>query len=75
MAARATDDLLSQRIDDLRDEMRTGFQEMRTGFAETRATFTELRSEIRAVNARVDQMFLALVIGMFGVIATLLVKL
>jgi hypothetical protein len=79
MAARVSDDFLSQRIDDLRDEMRTGFadlrEEVRTGFSETRGTFAELRSEIQAVNARVDQLFLALVIGMFGVIATLLVKL
>jgi hypothetical protein len=79
VAARASDDFLSQRIDDLRDEMRAGFAdlrgEMRAGFGETRATFADVRSEIRAVNARVDQLFYALVVGMFGVIATLLVKL
>jgi hypothetical protein len=46
MAARASDDCLAQRIDDLRDEMRTGFAElredMRGGFAETRATFSDV---------------------------------
>jgi hypothetical protein len=79
MAARASDDFLSQRIDDLRDELRAGLadlrEEMRAGFGEMRSTFADVRSEIRAVNARVDQLFYAVLVGMFGVIATLLVKL
>jgi triphosphoribosyl-dephospho-CoA synthetase len=72
VAARPSDDFLTQRIDDLRDEVRAGFAEVRE---EMRAGFAELRSEIRAVNNRVDQLFLTLVVGLFGLIATLLVKL
>jgi hypothetical protein len=79
MAARPSDDFLAQRIDDLRDEMRAGFAElraeMRAGFAETGATFADIRAEIRALHARVDNVFLVLVVGLLGVIATLLVKL
>src|SRR5215211_8696850 len=39
MAARASDDLLSQRIDDVREDMRAGFVDVRT---EMRAGFSDL---------------------------------
>jgi hypothetical protein len=68
MAARASDDLLSQRIDDVRDEMRAGFVDVRT---EMRAGFSDLRAEMRAVRWRVDALLLALL----GIVATLAVKL
>jgi hypothetical protein len=48
---------LSKRVDDLRDEMRAGFQ--------------DVRAEIRALRARVDMLLLATVGGLIGVIATL----
>jgi hypothetical protein len=79
MAARASDDLLAQRLDDLRDEMRAGFSElrvdMRAGFDDTRATFVDIRAEIRTLHARVDTLFLALVVGLLGIVATLAIKL
>ena len=68
MAARASDDLISQRIDDLRDEMRGGFVDVRT---EVRAGFADVRAEMRALRWRVD----ALLLAMLGVVATLAVKL
>jgi hypothetical protein len=68
VAARASDDFLAQRIDDLRDEMRAGF-------ADTRASFADVRADIRALHTRVDRLHLTLVVGLFGVVATLLVKL
>jgi hypothetical protein len=68
MAARASDDLLSHRIDDVRDEMRAGFVDVRT---EMRAGFSDLRAEMRALRWRVD----ALLLAMLGVVATLAVKL
>jgi hypothetical protein len=68
VAARASDDLLAQRIDDLRDEMRAGF-------ADTRASFADARADIRALHTRVDTLLLAVVVGLFGVVATLLVQL
>ena len=68
MAARASDDLLSQRIDDVRDEMRAGFVDVRT---EMRAGFSHLRAEMRALRWRVD----ALLLAMLGLVATLAVKL
>ena len=79
MAARASDDFLSQRIDDFRDEMRAGFvdvrEEMRTGFAdvrtEMRTSIADVRTEVRAVRWRVD----GLLIAMVGLIATLAIKL
>ena len=79
MAARASDDILSQRIDDFRGEMRAGFvdvrTEMRAGFAdmrtEMRAECSDVRTELRALRWRVD----ALLLAMLGIIATLAVKL
>jgi hypothetical protein len=68
VAARASDDLLAQRIDDLRDEMRAGF-------AVTRASFGDVRADIRALHTPVDTLLLAVVVGLFGVVATLLVQL
>jgi hypothetical protein len=68
MAARASDDFLAQRIDDLRGEMRVGFDD-------TRTSFTDIRAEIRTLHARVDTLFLALVVGLLGIVATLAVKL
>jgi hypothetical protein len=68
MSARASDDLVSQRIDDLRDEMRRGFVDVRT---EVRAGFADARAEMRAASLRVD----ALLLAMLGVVATLAVKL
>jgi hypothetical protein len=61
MAARASDDFLAQRIDDLRAEMRVGFD--------------DIRAEIRTLHARVDTLFLALVVGLLGIVGTLVVKL
>jgi hypothetical protein len=97
VAARASDDVLAQRIDDLRDELRAGFAElredmrtgfgdtrasiaevredMRTGFGDIRASFADVRADIRALHTRVDTLLLAVVVGLFGVAATLLVKL
>jgi hypothetical protein len=68
MAARASDDFLSQRINDFRDEMRAGFVDVRT---EMRAGFSDVRAELRALRWRMD----ALLLAMVGVIATLAVKL
>ena len=68
MAARASDDVLSQRIDDVRDEMRAGFVDVRT---EVRAGFSDLRAEMRALRWRVD----ALLLATLGVVATLAVEL
>jgi hypothetical protein len=68
MAARASDDLLSQRIDDLRDGVRTGFADVRT---EMRAGFSDVRVDMRALRWRVD----ALLVAILGVVATLAVKL
>jgi hypothetical protein len=68
VAARASGDALAQRIDDLRDEMRAGF-------ADTRASFAEVRADIRVLHTRVDRLLLTLVVGLFGVVATLLVTL
>jgi hypothetical protein len=68
MAARASDDLLSQRIDDVRDEMHAGFVDVRT---EMRAGFSDLRAEMRALRWRVDASLLA----MLGIVATLAAKL
>jgi hypothetical protein len=68
MAARASDDLLSQRIDVVRDEMRAGFVDVRT---EMRAGFSDLRAEMRALRWRVD----ALLLAMLGIVATFAVKL
>jgi hypothetical protein len=79
VAARASDDLLARRIDDLRDELRAGFAELRedmcTGFGDTRASFADVHADIRALHTRVDTLLLAVVVGLFGVVATLLVKL
>jgi hypothetical protein len=68
VAARASDDFLTQRIDDLRDEMRAGFVDVRT---EMRAGFADLRTEMRGLRWRVD----ALLLAMLGVVATLAIKL
>jgi hypothetical protein len=68
MAARASDDFVSQRIDDFRDEMRGGFVDVRT---EMRAGFSDARAEMRALRWRVD----ALLLAMLGVVATLALKL
>jgi len=68
MAARAADDLVSQRIDDLRDETRRGFVDVRTA---VRAGLADVRAEMRAFRWRVD----ALLLAMLGVVATLAVKL
>lgn len=68
MAARASDDLVSQRIDDFRDEMRAGFVDVRT---EMQAGFSDARAEMRALRWRVD----ALLLAMLGVVATLALKL
>ena len=83
MAARASDDFLSQRIDDFRDEMRAGFvdvrEEFRSGLADVRSElregFGDIRADMRAVRARLDAMLLGLLVGSLGLIATLLVKL
>jgi hypothetical protein len=83
MAARASDDILSQRVDDLRDETRAGFadvrEEIRAGLSDVRGEprngFADVRTDMRALRARLDTMLLALVVGSLGVIATLLVKL
>jgi hypothetical protein len=53
--------LLVNRVDDLRDEMRAGFQ--------------DVRAEIRALRVRLDTLLLATIGGLLGVIATLAVKL
>jgi hypothetical protein len=68
VAARASEDLLSQRIDDFRDEMRVGFVDVRT---EMRAGFADVRAEMRALRWCVD----ALLLAMLGIIATLALKL
>ena len=52
---------LSQRVDDLRGEMRAGFQ--------------DVRAELRAQRTRVDVLLVATIGGLLGVIATLAVKL
>jgi hypothetical protein len=52
---------LSNRVDDLRGEMRAGFQ--------------DVRAEIRAIRARLDTLLLATIGGLIGVIGTLAVKL
>jgi hypothetical protein len=79
VAARASDEPVSQRIDDLREEMRAGFaqvrSEMRAGFDDNRAAFADVRAEIRTLHARGDTLFLALVVGLLGIVATLAVKL
>jgi hypothetical protein len=64
----ASDDFLCQRIDDFRDEMRSGFVGVRT---EMSAGFADVRTEMRACRWRVD----ALLLAMLGVMATLAVKL
>jgi hypothetical protein len=79
VAARASDDFLSQRIDDFRDELRAGLAdvrgEFRAGFADVRSEmrdgFADVRGEIRALRWRVD----ALLLAMVGLVATLAVKL
>ena len=79
MAARSSEDFLSQRIDDFRDEMRAGFLDVRTEMraesgdvrTEMRAGFADVRAEVRGLRWRVD----ALLLAMLGVIATLAVKL
>jgi translation initiation factor 2 gamma subunit (eIF-2gamma) len=63
---------LSNRVDDIRDEMRTGFQDVR---AEMRGGFQDVRAEIRSIRMRLDTLLLATTGGLFGVIATLAVKL
>ena len=63
---------LSNRVDDLRDEMRTGLQDVR---GEMRAGFQDVRAEIRAIRVRLDTLLLATIGGLLGVIATLAVKL
>jgi hypothetical protein len=63
---------LSRRVDDLRDEMRAGFQDVREEF---RAGFEDVRAEIRAPRSRLDTLLLATIGGLIGVIATLAVKL
>jgi hypothetical protein len=79
MAARASDDLLSQRIDDLRGELRIGLADLRSeihaGFDDSRASFADVRAEIRHLHSRVDTLFLALVVGLLSIVATLAVKL
>jgi hypothetical protein len=59
---------LSKRVDNLRDEMRAGFQDVREEF---RAGFKDVREELRSLRLRVDTLLLA----MIGVIATLAIKL
>src|SRR5215211_2491872 len=49
MAARASDDLLSQRIDDVREDMRAGFVDVRT---EMRAGSSDLCADARTSLAR-----------------------
>ena len=79
MAARVSDDFPSQRLDDFRDEMRTGFVDVRTelraGLADVRTEardgLADVRTELRALRLRVDAVLLA----MLGLIATLAVKL
>jgi hypothetical protein len=79
VAARASYDFLSQRINDFRDEMRAGFVDVRTEMraelvdvrTEMRAGFTDVRAEVRGLRWRVD----ALLLATLGVIATLAVKL
>lgn len=61
MSTHASDEFLSQRIDDFRDEMR--------------ANFVDVRAEIRALRGRLDTLLLATIGGLIGVIATLVVKL
>jgi len=72
VAARASEDLLSQRIEDVRDEMRAGFVDVRT---EMRTGFADVRADLRALRARLDTLLLAAIGGLVGVIATLVVKL
>lgn len=54
-------------------EVKSDFAELRSDFAELRSEFTDLRTEVReglaAVNQRLDRLFLALLVGMFGVVA------
>jgi len=60
-------------------ELRSDFAELRSGFAElrsdTRSDISELRGELSgglaAVNQRLDRLFLALLVGMFGVVAAM----
>jgi hypothetical protein len=63
---------LSNRVDDLRDEMRAGFQDVRD---EMRAGFQDVRAEIRVIRTRLDTLLLATIGGLIGVIGTLAVKL
>ena len=69
MSARASDDFLSQRIDDFRDEMRAGFADVRD---EMRAGFADVRADVGGIRRRLDSLVLAAVGGLLGVIAALL---
>jgi hypothetical protein len=52
---------LSGRVDDLRDELRSGL--------------TDVRGEVRSLRLRIDTLLLTTIAGLLGVIATLAVKL
>lgn len=60
--------------------LRSDFAELRSDFTElrsdTRSDIAELRAELRGglagVNQRLDRLFLALLVGMFGVVAAII---
>ena len=64
MSYHASDEVLSQRVDDLRDTV----DDLR---GEMRGNFADVRAEIRGLRVRVDTLLLAMV----GIIATLAIKL
>jgi hypothetical protein len=69
VSARASDEFLSQRIDDLRDETRVGLTDVRE---EMRGGFADVRAELGSLRGRLDTLLLAWVGGLLGVIAALL---
>ena len=64
------------RFDPAEVATKTDLAELSAGLAATRSDFAELRGELRDglkdVNQRLDRLFLTLLIGMFGVVASLI---
>ncbi len=74
MAVMAREAWTDERLDDLNARVVRLEQRMDAGFAEMRAEFAALRQEIAAQNRMMAQMFATTMIGLLGVIATIITQ-
>lgn len=74
MAVMAREAWTDERLDDLKEQMRRGFDEVKGEIAEVkvelRSTRTELKEDIRELGRRIDRLNYTLLAALIGLLAT-----